>query len=172
MLVSLHQFMRQTCSGRDGKCSSCGIWSVHRVDYRSGQPRKPRSRIRTVLPASPVGKSLQQESCRRGRNQTLCSFFSLSRDTGICSEHIPQWAGAAARTVAARSGVPCFQVIRNALFQELSGGRVGSCCCAATILSTAALLDTRSEIRAPRCKNELAKIEGRKKKRCRRCKML
>lgn len=57
------------------------VWSVRRADCRSGQPRRLRSCIRTMLPASPLASSLQQESCRRGRNQTLCSFFSLSRDT-------------------------------------------------------------------------------------------
>lgn len=34
--------------------------------------------------------SSQQESCRRGRNQTLCCLlflFCLFRDTGICSSH-------------------------------------------------------------------------------------
>lgn len=36
--------------------------------------------------------SSQQKSCRRGRNQTLCSLFlfllfCLFRDTGICSSH-------------------------------------------------------------------------------------
>lgn len=104
MLVSAHQFMQQTCSGRGGKCS-CGsleraprglpVWPTPKAEV----PHPDRS------PSLPVGKSLQQESCRRGRNQTLCSFFSLSHETpayavntfrsGLAPLHAPSSPGPA-----------------------------------------------------------------------------
>lgn len=137
------------------------VWSVRRADCRSGQPRRLRSCIRTVLPASPLASSLQQESCRRGRNQTLCSFFSLSRDT-------PAYA-----VNTFRSGLAHRRPVGRSLFsspshacQELSGGRVGSHRCAATIPSTAALLGTRSENwahGATKRRKTGKNIEGKKK---------
>lgn len=63
-----------------GKCS-CGI--LERAPQ--GLLVWPTPKVETShpdrAPILPIGKSLQQESSRRGRNQTLCSFFSLSRET-------------------------------------------------------------------------------------------
>lgn len=133
-------------------------WSVHRVDYWSGQPRRPRSRIRTVLPASPVGKSLQQESCRRGRNQTLCSFFSFSHETPAYA--VNTFRSGLAPLQAPSSPGPAFLVFESFATACSKSSVVGGWVCAAVLPPF--LPPRHSWARAPRSGPHGAKLNWQK----------